>query len=94
MKSNCWDVKSPVISKDILGIPYSLEEVVAKMKCNSFFSGFFGSITIDLVKDLVDRGRLKATKNGADYTITQNDFADFYDEVKKEYDSRDKAKEK
>jgi hypothetical protein len=93
MKSKHWDVKSPVIYKDTLGIPYSLEEVVVKMKYHSFFSEFFGPITNDLVKDLVDKGRLKATKNGENYNITQNDYADFYDEVKKEHDSREQKKE-
>jgi len=51
MKSKHWDMKSPVIYKDTLGIPYSLEEVVVKMIYNSFFSEFFGPITNDLVKD-------------------------------------------
>lgn len=88
MKSKCWRVKSTITSKDILGIPYSLEDVASKMKDAAFFSEILGPVTNNLVEELVDKGKLKATKNcEGNYEVSQNDYADFYDEIKKEHDS-------
>lgn len=88
MKSKCRRVKSPITSKDVLGIPYSLEDVASKMKNAAFFSEVLGPVTNDLVEELVDKGKLKATRNcEGNYEVSQNDYADFYDEIKKEHDS-------
>ena len=88
MKSKYWKVKSTITSKDIQGIPYSLEDVVSKIKDTAFFSEVLGPVTNDLVEELVDKGKLKATKNcEGNYEVSQNDYADFYDEIKKEHDS-------
>jgi len=88
MKSKYWKVKSTITSKDIQGIPYSLEDVVSKMKDTAFFSEVLGPITNDLVEELLDKGKLKVTRNcEGNYEISQNDYADFYDEIKKERES-------
>ncbi len=86
MKSKFRRAKSPITSKDILGISFSLEDVAGKMKNEAFFSEVLGPITNDLVKELLDKGKLKVTRNcEGNYEISQNDYADFYDEIKKEY---------
>ena len=63
MKSKYWRVKSTITSKDIQGIPYSLEDAVSKMKDTAFFSEVLRPVTNNLVEELVDKGKLKATKN-------------------------------
>jgi len=89
MKSKFRRAKSPITSKDVLGISFSLEDVAGKMKNAAFFSEVLGPITNDLVKELLDKGKLKVTRNcEGNYEISQNDYADFYDLIKREHDSQ------